>query len=406
MKKSNISIFILFIIVLVINSCADKNVTKDFSHVDKNENNFSFIAACDMRYFAMEEYRSSEWTLGGFEAISKVGKGEFMLSPGDVEPPWAVRELMDQVFGKDYPWYPAVGNHDLEDEKYIEYLRDLNRDGNKLPNIVRLGPPGSEETTYSFDIGNTHFVVLNLYYDGKTDSGSDGNVVPELLKWLEKDLAQNKKKFVFVSGHDAIVAMPDMDNGITRHYGNSLDLYPENSLRFQKLLLKYKVTAYLCGHSHSTSFTNINGLWQLDLGHIRGMMSDYNPQKLFDYLDAEWKQNEKDGLSLQESIEKSYAPKLKPIDKALFAMQLAGVGEDSYKNIIPTEGKKALLRFYQDYSKDEAKAKNLTNVFWKNLEWQKSSFYKFSVGEDDIKVEIYRDDGRGGEYSLRQKFYL
>ena len=396
MKRSKITIFILFTFVLLFTSCQQEKVEK----------NFSFIGACDMRYFAMEQYRLPEWTLGGFQAIEKVGKGEFMISPGDVEPPWATRELMDQVFGKDYSWYPGVGNHDLEDEKYIEYLRDLNRDGNKLPNIVNLGPPGSEETTYSFDFGNAHFVNLNLYYDGKTDDGTDGNVVPELLEWLEKDLAQNKKKFVFVYGHDAIVSMPDMDNGLVRHQGNSLDLYPESNFRFQQLLHKYEVTAYLCGHSHSTSVAKINGLWQLDLGHIRGMMSDFNPQKLFDYLDAEWKENKKAGLSLKASIEKSFTQKKKPINKALFAMQLAGVGEDSYKKITLLEGKKALLKFYKKYSKNETEAKNLTNVFWENLEWQRSSFFKITVGEDDIKVEIYRDDGRGGKYTLRESLYL
>lgn len=396
MKKSKITIFILFTFILLFTSCQKEKV----------ENNFSFIAACDMRYFVKEEYRSSEWTLGGFQAIEKVGKGEFMISPGDVEPPWATRELMDQVFGKDYLWYPGVGNHDLEDDKYMEYLRDLNRDGNKLPNIVNLGPPGSEETTYSFDHGNVHFVNLNLYYDGKTDGGTDGDVVPELLKWLEKDLAQNKKKFIFVYGHDAIVCMPDMDNGAVRHQGNSLDLYPDNNIKFQKLLRKYGVTAYLCGHSHCTSFSTINGLWQLDLGHLRGMMDDYTPQKLFEYLNLNWKQNEKEGLSLKESIKKSYISKMKPVNKALFAMQLAAVGKDSYKKIIPTQGIKGLLRFYQDYSKDKSHAEKFTKVFWENIEWQRSSFFKITVGEDDIKVEIYRDDGRGGKYTLRESLYL
>ncbi|MCK5700096.1 MAG: hypothetical protein KAI29_03050, partial [Cyclobacteriaceae bacterium] len=85
MKKSKITIFILFTFILLFTSCQNEKVEK----------NFSFIAACDMRYFVLEEYRSSEWTLGGFQAIEKVGKGEFMISPGDVEPPWATRELMD-----------------------------------------------------------------------------------------------------------------------------------------------------------------------------------------------------------------------------------------------------------------------------------------------------------------------
>jgi hypothetical protein len=183
MRTKSLRLFVyVFITLIFLARCTPNN----------DQSNFTFVAACDMRYFAMEEYRSSEWTIGGFEAIKKYGQGEFMISPGDVEPPWATRELIDQVFGKDYLWYPGVGNHDLEDEKYMEYLRALNNDGNKLPNVVRLGPTGSEETTYSFDYGNSHFVNLNLYYDGKTDNGTDGDVVPELLEWLENDLKENE----------------------------------------------------------------------------------------------------------------------------------------------------------------------------------------------------------------------
>jgi Calcineurin-like phosphoesterase len=389
-------VLILVAAVLVFVACT----------TNEEQSEFSFIATCDMRAFATEEFRSSEWTLGGFQAIEKIGKGEFMVSPGDVEPPWAVRELLDQVFGKDYIWYPSVGNHDLEDKKYIEYLRDYNKDGTKLPNIVSSGPSGSVETTYSFDFGNTHFVNLNLYYDGKTDGGTDGDVVPELLKWLENDLAQNKKKNIFVFGHDAIISMPDMDNGLVRHQGNVLDKYPENSFAFQQLLLKYDVTAYLCGHSHSTSFSKINGLWQLDLGHIRGMMNEFDTQKLFDYIEVEWEKNEKESLSLRESIEKTYNSKTKSINKTLFTTQLAGVGKESYKNISPTEGKKGLLKFYQEYSKGNNQADKLTSIFWDNSNWQRSSFFRITVSEDDISVKIYRDDARGGEYTLRHSFSL
>ena len=48
--------------------------------------------------------------------------------------------------------------------------------GVSLPNIVSAGPPGCEETTYSFDYGDAHFVVLNEYYNGISDRGTDGEV--------------------------------------------------------------------------------------------------------------------------------------------------------------------------------------------------------------------------------------
>ena len=58
----------------------------------------------------------------------------------------------------------------------MDWLRIFNRDGNTLPNIVNVGPAGCAETTYSFDYGNAHFVVLNEYFDGSSDVGADGEV--------------------------------------------------------------------------------------------------------------------------------------------------------------------------------------------------------------------------------------
>lgn len=75
---------------------------------------------------------------------------------------------------------------------------------------------------------------------------------------------------VFVIGHEPLVSLPDMDNGRHRHKGDNLDNHPENSHRFQQLLRKHKVIAYICGHTHNFSYANINGVQQLDVGHCRG----------------------------------------------------------------------------------------------------------------------------------------
>jgi len=128
-----------------------------------------------------------------------------------------------------------------------------------------------EETTYSFDFENTHFVVLNEYYDGNSDTGTDGDICDSLYQWLKKDLELNSKPLIFVFGHEPIVSIPDADNGRHRHRGDNLDAHTENNHRFQKLLRKHIVTAYVCGHTHDFSFAKINGLWQLDAAHSRGI---------------------------------------------------------------------------------------------------------------------------------------
>ena len=222
--KNYTRLVMLVVLLFIVVSC------------ERDQENFTFVVTADMRYTAKKEYRNSKYFQGACEAIKKYGKGEFMISPGDVDPPIAVREVISQVLGEDYPWYPVVGNHELDDSSSMVYLRNYNKNGNTLPNIVRTGPEGSVETTYSFDWGNNHFVVLNQYFDGQSDMGTDGELVPELLDWLEKDLTNTRKKYIFVFGHEPLIAMPDMDNGRLRHQDDSLYKYPKSSFKFHQLL--------------------------------------------------------------------------------------------------------------------------------------------------------------------------
>ena len=230
---------------------------------------FSFEVTCDMREFAGPEYQSSQYFLGTCEAIRDVGKGAFMISPGDVDPPQHTSDVIRKVLGEDYPWYPAIGNHEAETPEDMVWLRAWAKKG--IVNLVRKGPANGEEMTYSFDYQDSHFVVLNQYYDGQSDTGTNGDVVDALYQWLKGDLEANTKSRVFVIGHEPIVSIPDVDNGRHRHRGDNLDEHWKNNHRFQKLLRKHKVAAYVCGHTHDFSFTKINGLWQIDAGHCRGL---------------------------------------------------------------------------------------------------------------------------------------
>lgn len=232
---------------------------------------FSFIVAADMRYFTPPDFPSAKYFVGVCEAIRKVGPGEFMVSPGDIDPPDRVRATIDQVLGEDYVWYPVVGNHEGDAPEYVPWLRNYNHGGDALRGVVRSGPPGAVETCYAFNHRNAHFVVINQYYDGEQDMVGDGDVSDALYEWLARDLADNRKPLIFVFGHEPTVAVPDMDNGQVRHRNDSLDQYPQNNHRFWTLLRKHKVLAYFCGHTHRASVSKINGVWQIDCGHARGL---------------------------------------------------------------------------------------------------------------------------------------
>jgi hypothetical protein len=229
---------------------------------------FSFAAAADMRQFTGPRHPGPAFFEGACAALLAAGPGDFMVSPGDIDPPAPIRATLDRFFGSNYVWYPVVGNHDAESAEGMAWLRAWGR--GDIPGLVRRGPPGCDTTTYSFDRGQAHFVVLNQYFDGRSDTGASGDVAEALRLWLEDDLAANRKPLVFVIGHEPMTALPDMDNGRVRHRGDSLDQHPANNRRFEEVLRLHRVTAYLCAHTHNTSITNMAGLWQIDVGHARG----------------------------------------------------------------------------------------------------------------------------------------
>ncbi len=208
------------------------------------------------------------------------GPGEFQVVVGDLcdkpgQTPQALRDRVDARFGREARWFAVMGNHDAAmatQSEAMTWRRDeFNAGHGGRPPLrtqagVRPGPPGCEETTYSWDQGNAHFVVLNPYWDGGTAPGSDagrgedGDVGPALLAWLERDLAANTKPFVFVFGHEP--AFPRY-----RHVGDSLDRHPENRDAFWRLLARHGVQAYFCGHVHSYFKEQRDGVWQICDGH-------------------------------------------------------------------------------------------------------------------------------------------
>ncbi|MFC1924085.1 metallophosphoesterase [Chloroflexota bacterium] len=236
---------------------------------------FSFSVTADMRqYSGPGVYDNSSYFRGAVEAIAGLGGGDFMISPGDIDPPDGVFWTIEQVMGTDYMWYPVVGNHEEETPEDMEWLRSYDYDQNGTgvpPDIVNTGPSGSTETNYSFDYKNVHFVVLNEYCDTGGDDVTDGDIPDHLYNWLVADLQATSKEHIIVSGHEPAYPQPDQDNGRERHMTDSLNQFPANRDRFWNLLSDWGVVAYICGHTHNYSAIEIDGVWQIDVGHARGI---------------------------------------------------------------------------------------------------------------------------------------
>lgn len=224
---------------------------------------FSFTITCDTRSYTAP---------GQFDAVlqhinATGGPGVFMICPGDMDPPDVIDTQIRNAFGPTFPWYNAIGNHEAETPSDMIWMRNVFLN---LPYIVQAGPPNGEETTYSFDYGNAHFVVLNQYYNGLSDVGTDGDVVPALYNWLNADLATSTKSWKFVIGHEPAYPQCDTDWGDCRHIGDSLDQYPAHRDAFWALLDSHNVVAYLVGHTHRYSRYFKDGVWQVDTAQARG----------------------------------------------------------------------------------------------------------------------------------------
>jgi hypothetical protein len=260
----------------------------DLAGESKPASSFHFTVTSDLH--CQTNYYSC--VLDAMEAHSG-GQGAFQVSVGDVtgaagQTPACLRNLIDAHFGTQAVWYPAVGNHDTRGGKgstSMKWRRDEYRTGNGLrtpleKRVGRPGPAGTEETTYSWDYGNAHLVVLNEYWNGQTapgsDTATDGDIVPELRRWLEADLAASQKPFTFVFGHEPAFAEH-------RHVRNSLDEHPGNRDAFWDVLKHHHVQAFISGHTHYYYKELHDGVWQISDGKV-GPSSGDKHQTYLDIL--------------------------------------------------------------------------------------------------------------------------
>ncbi len=254
------------------------------------------------------------------------GLGKFIVVTGDMDPFFRTRESVEEVLGKDFRFYPVPGNHDVgmtnnqfkdyPDANWNNTFEMIKYNKDHLKKIANWGPvyrtpaldslvftdslghkhistydsadiTGSKYTTYSFDEGNSHFIVLDLYSGLQNfEARHNARIFNEMYDWLTDDLEKNKKENVFVFSHQPV----KNDTGETPHvlvneaYKKScLDLartYGADSLsvfkseftdkirtrdEFWNLLKKHKVIAYFCGHTHHYSAKKYDGVWEINL---------------------------------------------------------------------------------------------------------------------------------------------
>lgn len=251
-------------------------------------------------------------TLRQFMAASWSEGADFMVFPGDLADGY-VSERIDlefqlrawkdssEILGRLIPIFEGMGNHEALAEMFVNGRQQDRTDGNSAEAVFASefvnptnGPapetpdaPPYTENVYSWDWGNSHFVMLNSNYwwsnlyaiDGADTMGThnrEGYIMDLQLQWLRTDLAEARErgaKHIFAFTHE-----PPFPNG--GHLGDTMwwgGRIPEVIARrdeFIATLLEYDVLAIFTGDEHNYSRTlvdeRINPAWE---GRLHAIVS-------------------------------------------------------------------------------------------------------------------------------------
>ncbi|MCX6762701.1 MAG: metallophosphoesterase [Candidatus Moranbacteria bacterium] len=171
------------------------------------------------------------------------------------------KSVMAPVLAKTYE---VVGNHDRTggDKADAVWQAEFS--------LPQNGPDGYKELAYSFDIGNSHFAVLD-------SEKPKGNIVNSVQRdWLDKDLVASSKEHKFVFYHEpAFQAAQDAEDG--------LDAQPAERVALWNIIKKYKVDAVFNGHAHIYARKKIDGIEQIVVGDTDSTDDDIVQPGLSDF---------------------------------------------------------------------------------------------------------------------------
>jgi len=155
------------------------------------------------------------------------------------------RDVMAPLYSSDMygaKVYAGVGNHEIWTTSQEAVWQSI------FTELPDNGPAGETYMTYSFDYGNSHFIMM--------DTNRAGEAHTINYDWLAADLAATTAEHIFVMGHEP--AFP-----VGPHLGSSLDVYPEQRDAFWQLMSDNNVDIYFTGHEHLYNHIEVGGIHQV-----------------------------------------------------------------------------------------------------------------------------------------------
>jgi 3',5'-cyclic AMP phosphodiesterase CpdA len=254
-RKNILSALLVIVLsVQVAFAAQNQQIQQKLAALEGIQGKFSFVVIGDNR--------SGDETYSRIIRMAMDRHPDFLFNVGDMinrpgnKKEWAkFWELSAPVT---VPYFLAVGNHDVytkapRSEK--TYQEEVDLPGNEL--------------YYSFNAGNSLFVVLDSCLDGQ-----EKKIIGEQLKWLESVLASSTQKHRFVFLHHPLYTDP----GKGHHAHESLDKYPEQRNALQALFVKYRVDAVFAGHEHYYQRRSVDNVLHIISGGGGAPMYDSDAQ--------------------------------------------------------------------------------------------------------------------------------
>jgi 3',5'-cyclic AMP phosphodiesterase CpdA len=212
----------LFLLIFAFTGCQDKHIFQWGETVPKPIGN-SFLVLGDNRsgdriYMDIVDSIASSFS----SSSCLINTGDMIKDPGN-QAQWRKFLEMTAPLAEIMPWYGTVGNHDVNSIASQQIYQEV------------MDFPGNE-LYYSFDLINSHFIVLDTEIPGQV-----GGIVGEQLVWLRNDLQTyaDSTQYLFVFTHRPVYPQA--------HY-RGRDL--ANADELHQLFIQYGVDAVFSGHEH------------------------------------------------------------------------------------------------------------------------------------------------------------
>ncbi len=183
-------------------------------------------------FIVLGDNRSGDRAYGNIIARAMERKPDFIINVGDQIPDPGDRSDWDRFWELSkpitVPYFLTVGNHDVNDRKSEKiYQEQVDLPGNEL--------------YYRFRVGiDSLFIVLDSYLPGEQKK-----ITGEQYQWLKKTMGDvHEHMFVFL--HHPLYGNKEQGS----HYGRSVDQYPVDRDRLQKLFASRGVDVVFAGHEH------------------------------------------------------------------------------------------------------------------------------------------------------------